>query len=347
MTQRATFICGGELVPASRFRVHPIANALAVEGWHTRVIHGYGALDHQISYRTVRSAYRLACRIRRATQTACLSVSGPVMVQRLALPWYGRPEVLLAQKGTPLVFDFDDAVFLDANGQPSATRRKALNLVFGAASYVVAGNTWLAGIIAADVTVTVIPTCIDTQLYRPEPQVKDKKILRIGWIGTSSNFRYLKQLVEPLAKLRTLGFAFEFAICSDESDSALFSALRARFEKWTPDGELRFLQSLDIGIMPLEDSDWCRGKCSFKLIQYMAVGCPVVASPIGMNNDVLEGDFGGRLVQDNEWVAALADLLESADYRQIAGLQARQRAIERYDISVAIGAYSRILSALQ
>lgn len=343
MTSRATFICGGELVPASRFRVHPVAEALAAEGWDTRVIHGYGPLDHKIPWPLARRAYRGACRVRRAFQTAFLDTDAPVMVQRLALPWLGTPEARLAKHNGKLVFDFDDAVFLGANGRENIFRRKALDAVFAHAAHVVTGNSWLAQAVTADVPVSVIPTCIDTQRYRPTVRGERSGPVRIGWIGTSGNFPYLRQLVKPLAKLRLLGFSFELLICSDVADSSLFRELGARFQKWSAAGELPFLQSLDIGLMPLADDDWCRGKCSFKMIQYMAVGCPVVASAVGMNLDVLHGNTGGRLVVDEDWMSPLAELIGSEDHRAASGEAARARAVKCYDTEVAINGYRQIL----
>lgn len=347
MRQRVTFICGGKLVPASRFRVHPVADALSSQGWDAEIIHGYGIRDQQITGPITRRSYRALCRIRRAVQTSLLNREGPVLVQRLALPWLGLPETILAKRNRGLVFDFDDAVFLGADGAENAFRRNAINSVFKHSSHVVAGNSWLASHVKADVPVSIIPTCIDTQRYLPGNRAEHQGRLRIGWIGTSSNFSNLWQLEKPLAKLRSMGFSFDFVICSDTNDSTLLRRLCATYEKWTPDGEVKFLQSLDIGLMPLADTDWSRGKCSFKMIQYMSVGCPTVASAVGMNLDVLEGDVGGRLVRNDEWVEPLAELLGSSETRNQASRQARSRAVARYDIGVAIERYTSILSSLQ
>src|SRR5690606_34928876 len=107
MMKRATFICGGQFVPASRYRVHPIEAGLRAEGWSTRVMHGYGPLDQKINNPLARRGYRAACRVRRALQTAAMRADGPVMVQRLAWPWWSLPEVRLARNCSGLVFDFD------------------------------------------------------------------------------------------------------------------------------------------------------------------------------------------------------------------------------------------------
>lgn len=344
--KNATFVCGGEFVPASRYRVHPIASGLSGLGWNTRTIHGYGPLDQKIGNSKVRSAYRLACRMRRAARMGLLATDGPLVVQRLALPWWSEPERLAARASSALVFDFDDAVFLGVNGRTHPLRSTALRRVFAASNHVVAGNEWLAGCVDEDVPVSVVPTCIDTSVYQPLLDSKHDPIPRIGWIGTSGNFPYLEQLVGPLKSLRER-YDFRFEICSDVEDRSLLSRLGGNFTKWSADGELAFLQSLDIGLMPLFDDDWCRGKCSFKMIQYMAVGCPSVATAVGMNNDVLRGNVGGLLVDKRDWISPLESLLESADERARLGREARKSALERYDTQVAIKAYERILHGLQ
>lgn len=347
MSNKITFVCGGKLVPSSRFRVHPIEEALCERGWDTEIIHGYGIRDQQITGSITKRGYRAICRIRRAVCTSLLDRKGPVFVQRLALPWWGMPETILAKRNGGLIFDFDDAVFLGNSGTKNAFRRRALDSVFKHSSHVVAGNSWLAGHVTSDVPISVIPTCINTEYYVPANRAEREERLRIGWIGTSSNFPNLWQLERPLAQLRSLGFSFDFVICSDSVDSTLFRKLDARYEKWTPQGELNFLQSLDIGLMPLSDTDWSRGKCSFKMIQYMSVGCPTVASAVGMNMDVLENDVGGRLVYDEDWVGPIAELIESTETRYQVSQQARARAVTRYDIRVAIEQYAAIFTGLQ
>jgi len=346
MTPRATFICGGALVPASRFRVHQVEAGLRACGWSTRLIEGYGPLDQRLGGTALQRPYRAACRLRRAWRTARLDSDGPVMVQRLAWPWSAMPEVRLAANCDGLVFDFDDAVFLGAGGRPSRSRRRALDAVFAASRYIVAGNSWLAQAVEAPVPVTVLPTCIDTSRYLPRPDRSPGGRPVIGWIGTSGNFPYLHRLVEPMRRLRAWGCDFDLRICSDVEPAGLCKALGASFERWSAEGELGFLQSLDIGLMPLENNDWCRGKCSFKLIQYMSVGAAVVASSVGMNRDVVTDGEVGFLVGDG-WAEALATLVADRRMLERMGQAARARAVACFDVARAVGQYRDSLGALQ
>jgi len=267
------------------------------------------------------------------------------MVQRLAWPWWGSPEVVLASHCSGLVFDFDDAVFLGEGGRPSSSRRRALKKVFEASRHVVAGNSWLADAVQTDVPITVLPTCIDTAAYTPGSRPHGD-IPVIGWIGTGTNLPYLERLVDDIHRLRSSGHLFEFRICSDEEPRELARSLQARFVRWTPQEELPFLQSLDIGLMPLPDTDWARGKCSFKIIQYMSVGCPVVASGVGFNCDVVNED-AGFLVRNDDWAEPLSTLIRSRSLRERMGAAARHRAVHSFDTSRAIETYRRILAGLQ
>lgn len=344
---KATFVCGGKTVPASRFRVHPTVHALTREGWDVSLVEGYGHRDQRIRSPIARKAYRVGCRAVRAYRTASLRLGGPVLIQRLAIPVMALPEAKLMRRGVPVVFDFDDAVFLGKDGEEGRLRRRALDKVCANAAHVVAGNSWLAEQVKADVPLTVLPTCIDTELYSPNKVAVEDRLPRVGWIGTSGNLQNLWQIVPSIEKLRRDTQEFEIAICSDGMDHNLFKRLGANFVRWSPSNEVSFLHSLDIGLMPLVDSDWSRGKCSFKLIQYLAVGCPAVGSAVGMNNDVLRGDYGGRLVRGDNWEEPLAELLGDPGLRDRLSRQARSRAVADYDVSVAIHTYRSILERFQ
>lgn len=344
--KRATFFCGGKLVPASRFRVDPIAHRLKEDAWDVDVRYGYGAFDQKIPEGIGRVAYRASMRAMRSLRTALEPRHGPVLIQRLAWPLSSLPERLLAWRGRPIVFDFDDAIFLDESAALQQMRSKAFNQICLASAHVIAGNSWLASHVPSGVPVTVIPTGIDTVRYRPAMERKNDECVRVGWIGTSSNFPYLFQIEQEIVKLRQRNVAFEFLICSDVDPVDFRSRTGASFVRWTPEMEVGFLQSLSIGIMPLADDDWCRGKCSFKIIQYMATGCPVVASNIGFNKDVVVQGENGLLV-GAEWADALEFLLANPDAREKYAVRARASVIERFDIARISHSYAQVLSGLQ
>lgn len=343
MTKPVTFFCGGKDVPASRFRVDPVAEYLSRQGWPVNTVYGYGLLDHKLGNGVARRAYRAGCRISRYARTAMYKPDGPVMVQRLAWPWNSGAERVLAKKTHGFVFDFDDAVFLGGKGGLSGTRNGALKKVFRASDKVVAGNSWLAEYVGDSADVEVIPTCIDTKKYLPKDSRQHLDgVPVVGWIGTSGNFPYLSQLIEPVKRLRADGVNFRFVICSDAVNERLFGELGAEFVKWSASDELSILQSFDIGLMPLFNDDWCKGKCSFKIIQYKAVGIPSVGSAVGFNNDVIEHGHTGYLVEAGGWYESIKSLLVDPDLRVTMGQRAREAAVSKYDIGIAGSMYQRI-----
>jgi glycosyltransferase involved in cell wall biosynthesis len=342
MNKPVTFFCGGRDVPASRFRVEPVASYLADTGWDVNTVYGYGNLDHRLGNGLIRRAYRAGCRISRYVKTASYKPAGPVVVQRLAWPWNSGAERLLARNAEGFVFDFDDAVFLGGNGKVSGSRDNALKQVFRASDRVVAGNSWLAEYASDFGDVTVIPTCIDTRKYSPEQKVGEG-IPVVGWIGTSGNFPYLSQLVASIKRLRADGFKFRFVICSDAVDRRLFADLGAEFVKWNAKDEVKILQDFDIGLMPLFDNDWCKGKCSFKLIQYKAVGIPSIGSAVGFNKDVIIHEETGFLVDSSDWYQPLKRLITEPDLRRAMGEAARSRAVSSFDVSFAGDQYQKLL----
>lgn len=340
-----TFSCGGRLVPASRFRVDPIADYLKARGHQVRVIYGYGRRDAEIRSGALRKLYRTAARLLRAARSALVSTREIFFVQRLAIPLLAWPEVLAAKRGAPLLFDFDDAIFLGSNAAATALRRAAFEQVCRSATLVVAGNAWLAGHVPAGVETHIIPTCIDTDLYHPRARQAEGPVV-VGWMGTGTNLPGLEAVVPAIQALRGQGVPFRFLLCSDERDEALIARLGAEFRYWSKETELETLQSFDIGLMPLKDDEWSKGKCSFKIVQYMATGTPAVASAVGFNVDaVADGETGTLVPPGREWTGALQRLIEDDDLRGRMGRAARERALTMFDVRVAERRYEALLAA--
>ncbi|EMB17744.1 glycosyltransferase family 4 protein [Rhodopirellula europaea] len=321
-----------------------MASLLCQRGWQTRSIYGYGVFDQSIPAWHLRKLYRFACRAKRAVTTAMLPSDSPVLLQRLAIPTWGTPESILCGRNNKIVFDFDDAIFMDPYLRESRSRRSALNRIFDRSAHVVAGNQWLASHVKADTPVSVIPTCIDTDRYVPISSHTDRPI-RIGWMGTATNLRFLEQLVPAITELRKK-HDFEFCLCSDVQNDGLLNKLGASFERWSPEREIEILQSFEVGLMPLSNQDWSRGKCAFKLIQYQAVGIATVSSAIGMNEEVVTDGENGFLAHNENWAEPLDQLLSDGDLRARMGTLARQTAVERYSLPVAADAYESIFDSL-
>ncbi|MBV8778045.1 MAG: glycosyltransferase family 4 protein [Alphaproteobacteria bacterium] len=223
----------------------------------------------------------------------------------------------------PRVIDVDDAIHLHRGG---AAARHLARL----ADLVLAGNAWLAEIWRGlNPAVEILPTPVDTGFYRVRPAADRPAI---GWIGTSGNLPYLAGIAPALAQVCARFPGVTIAVCSDRPPD--LGRLPVRFVKWRPEIESDFLGSLTIGVMPLIDGPWERGKCSFKMLQYMAAGRPCVVSPVGMNAELLrEAELGLAADDIEQWAEALSSLLADRDAAARMGNAGRALAEKRYSVA--------------
>lgn len=244
-------------------------------------------------------------------------------------------ERLLFLVGRPYIVDYDDAYFHRYDCHSSWLVRKFLgkkiNVVMRYAAVVVVGNDYLArhARAAGASHVVVVPTVVDLERYSVRSFNK-KKTLTIGWIGSPSTFQYLLSLLPVFVKLQAK-FDVSFVAVGANENAVLGTPIVAR--QWSEASEVAQIQSFDIGLMPLSDSDWERGKCGYKLIQYMACGLPVVASPVGVNNQIVTQGENGYLANDlSEWEAYLTELLCNAELRQKLGENGRKKVESTYSL---------------
>lgn len=255
-----------------------------------------------------------------------------VWLEKEALPWLpaGIERTLL--DGVPYVMDIDDAWFLHYQAHPSPLVRGLLSGKFSSlvrgARLVIAGNPYLAEWAAAQGArqVLVLPTVIDLARYpTPEPRATGTALV-IGWMGSPSTTHYLKTAASGLARCmadaRRAGSPLRF-IAVGAADVDLPDVAMERVA-WSEETEVALLRSFDIGIMPLTDGPWERGKCGYKIIQYMASGCPVVASPVGVNATLLEHGVSGLLADDAGWADALNRLAGNPGLRARMGTAGRR-----------------------
>jgi glycosyltransferase involved in cell wall biosynthesis len=226
--------------------------------------------------------------------------------------------------GKPRILDVDDAVWLTA-------RFNSIDRLAGWCDGVVCGNQWLADHFSRfHREVTVVPTAVDTRIYTPRAKTNSDQSRLIGWIGTSGNLQFL-QSIEPALTRVLLRFPdVQIHVVSDRPP--VFQTIdmtRVIYEPWSAGREVEVLQHMYVGLMPLDDSDWSRGKCSFKMLQYMACGVPAVVSPVGMNQEVLP--LGGAIAASShdEWYAALVLLLSDPSVRYEMAAAGR-RAVETH-----------------
>jgi len=246
-------------------------------------------------------------------------------------------ERLLAKVGVLYMVDYDDALFHRYDQHHILVIRllleRKIDTVMENAALVVAGNEYLAerASQAGARQIEVIPTVVDLQRYKML-SVEHQPPLVVGWIGSPSTIRYLADIASVFSKLCD-EFAVRFVAVGVDEKSVADLPIEA--QPWSEETEVQTIQKFDIGIMPLPDSPWERGKCGYKLIQYMACGLPVVASPVGVNRDIVEEGVNGFLAEGlMEWEQALRKLLQDNSLRQRMGKRGRELVGKRYSLQI-------------
>lgn len=342
---KAIFFTDGLEVPASRYRCAQFFPYFREAGVDPTLSYSYGKLYNRIHGSRWSNLYKVATRAKRAAREALVPFSDfdVAVLQRTALPQSALPERFASWVDTvPQIFDFDDSLHLGPDGQTSPSRLRALHHAVKAADHVVAGNRWLADFAGVPDKTTVLPTVIDTSRYIPADKLEDDVV--IGWMGTAGNFRFLRWVAPALESVLRRHPNTRVRIVSNADFLPLAGVPRVEQIRWSPDREIELLQSFDIGLMPLEDSPVTRGKCAFKMIQYMAVGAPVVVSKVGANVEVAEGAELGFLLDDwDEWADAVSELIEDPELRDEMGRAGRRRAVSDYSVESVLPRWLEIL----
>lgn len=246
---------------------------------------------------------------------------------------------LLRKNSKHLIYDFDDAVmFRDSkhNHQVSGSRMTKFIRTIKNADVVIAGNEYLKMFSVKENPKTfVIPTSIDINRYTEKPKDKESNSLIIGWIGSKSTLFYLENMKYVWDKIFEL---FPFVSLKIIADT-FFDCLKMPVIKkpWSYEDEIEDLHTFDIGLMPLTDDPWSRGKCGFKLLQYMAVGIPPVCSPIGTNRDIVnDGKNGFWAMEEHEWIKKIGYLIKNPELRLQMGEKARETVIKNFSADLNI-----------
>lgn len=328
-------ITQGECVPSTRFRWSQYVDLLEN--------YGFGVTEFHSSF----SAYPPALTIRRPgwlAATMAESLARTLRSSRFDLRFLQRNltatlctwEPLLRK---PFVFDVDDAIFLGPRGA-SADR------IARSASLIICGNNFLADHFSRHGRVAVLPTAVDTLHFVPRVVPQPAKQV-IGWSGSSSGLKYLYGIEPAILNLLKKHPDTVLKIVSDKPP--VFKTLpphQVVYEPWSTVREVAVLQEFAVGIMPLEDDLWARGKCSFKMLTYMAVGLPVVVSPVGMNTELLaQAPCGFGPKNMDEWVNAISSILNSSTLTETMGRAGRQLIETRYAKNIIGPQLARMLKS--
>lgn len=257
-------------------------------------------------------------------------------------------EAFLSMIKKPFIFDFDDAVFLPASSRPNSfverfrSPPKITNII-RMSSFVIAGNKYLADFsLRYNPNVIVIPTCVDTDRYFPQEVTSHNKELVIGWIGSITTIDFLSILKNVIIRLER------------EFDNLIFKIVGGNFciegvtsivsKDWSLKKEREELATFDIGIMPMPDNEWTRGKCGFKAILYMSMGIPCVCSAVGVNEEIIKDGQNGYLAKtEEEWIEKLSSLIKSPQLRKMIGSEGRKTVEAKYSLKANAPKFLEVL----
>ena len=258
----------------------------------------------------------------------------PLLLQQYSYDLIWQNRLVLPQQSyyerkftKPVVFDFDDAIWLHDGEKNVAEAIANSALIF-------AGNDYLADFaVKHNQHVSIIPSVIDTTKLFPVPQ--KNKPFTIGWVGSISNYRFLELVKPAISDFLSAHKDSRFIIVSSEKRGPFdFDDKRILFKKWSPEKENELINEFSIGLMPLTDDDFTRGKCSYKMLQYLACGKPVVVSPVGMNTKILAADIVGiPAVKKEDWINAFEMLKNDSSFYQTCAENGRRLVEREYSIT--------------
>lgn len=236
-----------------------------------------------------------------------------------------------------IIYDFDDAIWLpNYSSHNAAFHRlkyyKKVNRIMKWAYKISAGNRYLGNYAKQfNDHIVILPTTLDTVNYHNQVKEHDSsKKPVIGWTGTLTTSKYIGDIVAALKRLEAK-HDFEFCMISNEIPNYDLKSLV--FKAWKKETEIEDLLRFDIGVMPLVDDQWAKGKCGFKALQYMALGIPPVVSPVGVNTDIVQDGINGLICNtEDEWFQALDQLLQQPELRKQLGTHAHQTIVDRYSV---------------
>jgi len=246
-------------------------------------------------------------------------------------------ESIFKNLNIPYIVDYDDAVFhnydLNKNILIRAMYKKKIDIVMKKSRAVIVGNKYLANraFNAGAKKVYILPSSVDLNKYIIKSYKPDDNIFKIGWIGTPKTFNYLNIIIDVLEQFTKKYKSKVIAIGGDKKSK--LGEVPIEIREWRASSEVDDIYGIDVGIMPLIDGPWERGKCGYKLIQYMACCKPVIGSPIGVNKEIIKnGENGYKPKNKQEWFKYLEILYMSKDLRIDMGKKGRKIVEKKYSL---------------
>lgn len=324
----------GDSIPSTRFRIAQYAYKWTQSGYLFQQLNAKNSAYPPLGLfkRVVWLISELVHRLRQLKQ---INGADLVVVQRELISTLRTVEPFIK---TPIIFDVDDAIFMYRGGRAA----KALALQ---ATHIVCGNQYLADYFSRyNKNVTIIPTAVDVARFKPLERKPEN--LFFGWSGSSSGFDYLYEIETELKKTLDSNIQWKLLIVSDRKpDFRHLSADQWTFRLWSPSNEVETIQEMSIGLMPLIDNDWTKGKCSYKMLLYMACAVPVLVSDIGMNSEILlKAKVGLGVKQKSDWHELLTRMIGDENFRNSCGLSGRKVAESEYSLESCNDKWLKVFS---
>jgi len=286
---------------------YPQKLLILIKGFFKRLYHSIQARNYDIIF-----IYREAFMI------------GTTLFERILHIW-----------GKPIIYDFDDSIWLndtsDGNKHLAWLKNtKKTNTIVSLSHTVIVGNSYLAQYAKQfNNNVVIIPTTIDTKYHKPSQTNKHSDSICIGWTGTETTQKHYETIIPALENLYSIfGNSISFRVISN--NTITHPILPIQNISWNANTEIEDLQAIDIGIMPLPNDEWSKGKCGFKGLQYMALEIPSILSPVGVNSEIITHGINGYLASTQaEWEHYLTILIQDAALRKRIGIAGR-KTIENY-----------------
>ncbi len=343
--------------PSQRFRFEQYFTFLQQNGWETEFSYLISPQDDQFFYKpgnffkkvgvVFRSFIKRLKDVKRANEFDIIFIQREAFM--LGTTYF---EAKFAKSKAKLIFDFDDSIWkMDVSEgnkkfkffkNPNKTSEiiKLCDLVF-------AGNQYLADYaIKYNPNVVIIPTTIDTEEYQKLVVPKNDHSVCIGWSGSVTTIKHFENAIPCLQVLKKkYGDKISIKVIGDSKYKN--EELQVVGLDWNKKDELIELSKMDIGIMPLPDDEWAKGKCGLKGIQYMALEIPTIMSPVGVNSEIIQDGENGYLASElNEWVDKISTLVDSAELREKLGKKSRATVVDKYSIESQKQNYLKYFNAL-
>jgi len=309
---KIVFISKGNEKPSTRYRARQFNKLFTQDGWDVMYISAAGSLLNKI--KALRQAY---------------SAEIVIVIRKNFSLFHFKILRLVSNK---LIYDFDDANFIKPDGSASHTRYASFKRFMLMSDHIWAGNNYLA-MEAKKFTkkVSIVPTSIKPEKYAIEA-LKPENTFDLVWIGSQSTSKYIKEIIPVLEKASEQIPNLRLKIIAD------FKTTSNKFEvmslSWSSDIEAYELASSHVGLAPMPDTPWSRGKCGLKVLQYMTAGLPVISSNSGVNAELIEDGITGYLADsDEQWVDALKKLYNNRSQLNTMGLNAREVVNQHYSVN--------------